>query len=601
MHHIAHTFFWAAARAMSHDLKVLVASSDAAQLAALAASAKEVVAIADAAPEGVKARADYKERASSKDLLVDPEGVIPAEDVARLLKKKGAYLCGVDRALGEGFAARVAVRPRVRLTAKALLSIGEGEGAGEALGDLSSGAAGAAGAAGVEGEPLFYLTAVSDLPALPALTATTDADAPAPGEDPAALQEALERLRAELDKAERAKKIAQRAKAEAAEALKAAEGARDEARAALEAAAAEGVSLKRQMKAAETRSAVAAERAMELGAAREALATSLAAEQARAAALADAGAAAARDLGAARAERDEAQGAIAALRAEANALQDDLKASRRDAKLNAERRERAEQAEAALKDAQGAFERVTSAWAGWLARGLDGALPPAPPARATLAAAWAEQLLARQPLVSATREEHQELLTLRVSLRESEARERQVTEERDEARLALAAERRRGGVTDATLLATLEAERALRAAAERRLEEQAGQFERYEAELARLQGALDAARRAGGAAPSAAGAAGDRERQLRAELKAHEQQRGALEQILLAQQALQAQLTQALSAEIAARSQAELARQGLEASARALEVQLDPELRLPRPAPTREPAPEPPRRPEPAR
>lgn len=568
--------FWATAHALSHDLKVFLASGDQDTCRALAqAGAKELVYLSpeEAPCEGVKARADYRERASSKDLIVDPEGSMPADEVERLLKKKGAYLSGVDRALGEAFVHRLAVTPSLTLTSKAVMSLGEGE--VTHLGNLSSATTTEGDATGeaTEGAPLFFLFATQALPTLPALSATVDAPE---GSDPSALSASLEAMKAELKKAERAKSTAQKGKSEAQSKLKEALAEHATMSETHAEVTAELKSVKRKLKTAQGK----ADELKELKVTAKALDVSLAERDEELSTLTNTAARQAQELTTLKGTLETERAEREALSAELEALKASLKEARREAKLHSERKERVETAERARKEAEAAFELTASAWVGWLSKGVEGEVPTVPAAQEGLARRWADQLLALQPLVSATREEHQELLTLRVALRESEARERLLTEERDAARLQSAAERARGGVSDETIRAELSAERALRTALEARLQEQAAQVKHVEESYAALQSELDAARRQL-AATSSVGASGDVERALRAELASQTHQRAALEQILTAQQALQAQLTTSLREAIEGRATAELARESAEARVRLLELQLDPELRLP--------------------
>ncbi|MCA9547344.1 MAG: hypothetical protein KC613_23235, partial [Myxococcales bacterium] len=94
----------AVARAFADGRRVVLCGADFETLQLLAeAEVKELVAVfpeADPdAPAGqtaagapLKLRPDFRERANSKDLVVDPTGEAPADEVARLLKKQGVYL-----------------------------------------------------------------------------------------------------------------------------------------------------------------------------------------------------------------------------------------------------------------------------------------------------------------------------------------------------------------------------------------------------------------------------------------------------------------------------------------------------------------------------
>jgi hypothetical protein len=114
----------ALARALADGRRVMLAgdSFEAMQILA-AADVRELVVVSPQA-EGVetagetaggaplKVRPDWAERASSKDLVVDPEGVADPEAVRRLLKKKGLYVTARPGPALEAMAHRAEVRAR---------------------------------------------------------------------------------------------------------------------------------------------------------------------------------------------------------------------------------------------------------------------------------------------------------------------------------------------------------------------------------------------------------------------------------------------------------------------------------------------------------
>lgn len=101
----------AVARLMADGQRVLLVGASFAMIELLAdADLRELVIVSDDAdpdaPAGETARGaplrlrpDWKERGRSKDLIIDPEGRAPAEEVERLLKKEGAYLSIVPNAV----------------------------------------------------------------------------------------------------------------------------------------------------------------------------------------------------------------------------------------------------------------------------------------------------------------------------------------------------------------------------------------------------------------------------------------------------------------------------------------------------------------------
>lgn len=94
----------ALARALADDRRVLLVGDSFETLELLAGAAvRELVVVTEHADPGAPAgetaggaplrmRPDWKERPRSKDLIVDRDGLAPAEEVTRLLKKQGLYL-----------------------------------------------------------------------------------------------------------------------------------------------------------------------------------------------------------------------------------------------------------------------------------------------------------------------------------------------------------------------------------------------------------------------------------------------------------------------------------------------------------------------------
>ncbi len=132
----------AVARALADGRRVLLAGDDFEALQLLAsADVRELVlvsALADPdAPAGttgggapLRMRNDWRERPSSKDLVVDLTGEAPADEVARVLKKAGVYVSAEPNAASAALAHQVTFETSV---ADALVG-GEGVGVGVVLG-----------------------------------------------------------------------------------------------------------------------------------------------------------------------------------------------------------------------------------------------------------------------------------------------------------------------------------------------------------------------------------------------------------------------------------------------------------------------------------
>lgn len=108
MSHSADDLLRAVACLMAEGQRVLLVGAAFETLALLAdADVRELVVISDDAdpdaPDGqtgggapLRMRPDYNERSRSKDIILDPAGVAPADEVARMLKKHGVYLTAVE-------------------------------------------------------------------------------------------------------------------------------------------------------------------------------------------------------------------------------------------------------------------------------------------------------------------------------------------------------------------------------------------------------------------------------------------------------------------------------------------------------------------------
>ncbi len=100
----AETVLCALAEAMSADQRILLVGNSFDLLLALAAQpVKELTLISDDAdpdaPAGLtdqgaplRMKREWKERLNSKDLIIDPAGVAPPDEVLRILKKQGIYI-----------------------------------------------------------------------------------------------------------------------------------------------------------------------------------------------------------------------------------------------------------------------------------------------------------------------------------------------------------------------------------------------------------------------------------------------------------------------------------------------------------------------------
>ena len=226
------------------------------------------------------------------------------------------------------------------------------------------------------------------------------------------------------------------------------------------------------------------------------------------------------------------------------------------------------------QEAKKAFALIAQAWSEWLSKGLEGDLPALPPAQTALARSWAQQLVNRQPLVSATRDEYQELVRVQTELQNARHQITLLEEERDEVRVQFAQWRDEvPKESESTLEQNYLAEKALRQAIEQKCADYENRFAIYESERAELQNALDLARRNALTSTSTSDPSLEAENhKLQTELNIRNQQRTALEQLLQAQQEMQAQLTQNLSTHISARSEAEYRVHLLESELRLLKV-----------------------------
>ena len=173
--------FWACAAKLSSQLKVFVLSGTHTEVSTLIETqAKELVYLCDDSfIEGLKVRSDYRERARSKDLLVDPEGSTPTDEVTRLLKKNGIYLSLAARS---DFPT-LATTPIYGYSEGQLLSVSL-----EATG----------------GDPLFYAYSLNVLEELPKVTIEVEVEvvsqATSESEDTKASEEEMNELRTTLKK-----------------------------------------------------------------------------------------------------------------------------------------------------------------------------------------------------------------------------------------------------------------------------------------------------------------------------------------------------------------------------------------------------------------
>lgn len=113
MSHAADDLLRAIARSMADGQRVLMVGSSFATLELLAAAdVRELVLVTEdadpSAPEGVtgtgaplRLRPDWRERPRSKDIILDPDGIAPPDEVERLLKKRGVYLTREANAVTE--------------------------------------------------------------------------------------------------------------------------------------------------------------------------------------------------------------------------------------------------------------------------------------------------------------------------------------------------------------------------------------------------------------------------------------------------------------------------------------------------------------------
>ena len=546
--------FWEMGIALSAEKKVFITSGPTTHCSEIiAAGAKELVCLnEECSVEGVKTRNNYKERPNSKDLLIDVSGDLPIDEAERLLKKFGVVISLVNREWGEYFNHVCPVvwsAPQELEDGKVIQSL--------EYGDHS-------------GEPLFWIAASHLLPTLPEISRPV---APV-SEDTIALkaaQDEIAELREQLKKADRAKRSSQTRASNLKITLDAQSSELDELQEAADALKKETKSLKRKLTIAEKVKIAQAE----LKEAHEQLNQEL--ESTREALILREGEHAKTTASLKRIEKSKAEitDELNTLKSSHRSLNEQHTQTQRKLALAAENTEKLSSSEARLEETQEAFNWVAKSWSEWLGRGLDEELPPIPSPRLTLVQSWSQQLITTQPLVKGTLDEHRELIALRAELDALNLNLAEASEQRDQARTEAAALRERLGVSDETLVDSLNAERALRKAQEAELEATYGQLETQRAQMNTLYTELDETKKMLSARELEAVAGDPRVHQLEAQLKIQRQQRAARERLLTVHHELQVQLTTALEEEISARAELERRLEEAERELRELRVERD--------------------------
>ena len=102
--------FWGFVASLAQEKKVLIVQPTLEELSRINSvdpRPSELVYISDQnyelTGEGLKHRSDSAERKASKDLIIDPQGLLSIDDLTRILKKNAIYLTLEARNLPEEF------------------------------------------------------------------------------------------------------------------------------------------------------------------------------------------------------------------------------------------------------------------------------------------------------------------------------------------------------------------------------------------------------------------------------------------------------------------------------------------------------------------
>ena len=558
------SIFWEVATTLASQQKVFVTSGSQAPYEELLANdAKELVCLDEnCSIDGVKVRKNYKERPNSKDLIIDISGDISLEQVAKVLKKHGAFLSLVPRDWAEYFG-------EVKAVAWSETMSDENGSEFQRLEYVNA----------KHEDILFWVVASHTIPDLPVIEQEFESDET----DHEALQAALaeiEELKLQLVKVDRLKRSNQTRVSN----LKASFDAQSIE---LNTAQEERNTLKTELKSLK-RKVNAAEKSKEkhnlLKQDFEKVQSDL--EQTRESLIVREGEFAKSEANLKR-ETENVQSLNTELKtakSEQSKLNKTLRKTQKNLALNVEQAEALKQSEANLSEAQEAFKVVATAWSDWLAQGFDGDLPPSPAPQADLARLWSRQLTAHQGLVTGNFDEQAELLSLRAKVKALESDLTLSTQERDEARSSLNHLQERAIISDDSLRDSLKIERALRKAQEQELVETEALVAQQNEQIQSLVNELDESKRILITFQNPEAQEDPQVNKLKAHIKVQKQQRQARERLLSINHELQIQLTTALEDEIVARADLERRLELAEAQLRKLKADQDfPNLHEPRP------------------
>jgi hypothetical protein len=499
----------------------------------LKGGAVELVCIGDKAPlEGVKARSDYRERRISKDLIIDVSGEASLMVLGKLLKKHGTLVSAVNRDWAESF-------PLAYGVAWVAVEGGEDTDKGEIKEELDY----------VEESSehaLFWVAATHNIPSLPSIERVV----PTHDQTQQRLDEAytvIGELQKNLKRSERAKTSAQTHRLKTKGKLEELTVTHLEVTTKLDDLKKESRSLKRKVNKAEAN----LEAYQQLQDDHEALRlnhdelTTQLTQSAK-----DQATANTREKKL-NAKLDQTRANLDTKKSESKALKSELTKSKRKLAIHIDTSELLAESKTAAEIANSSYQVVADAWLSWLGEGLS-EVPARPPVSSVeLTENWTQQLLSLRPMVTATLDEYRQISELQAAQVKAQEESERLKKERDAARAELDELRARSGAGDDTLRESLAAERQLRRAQERELDERNAQLVRYQDEVEQLRDNLDEMSRQ---SKSTISESSPRVLQLEAQVRAQGEQRKARERLMHVNYQLQLELTARLEEEIEART-----------------------------------------------